>query len=82
LRIMEDAEKQLEKKADESEVTRKAQDLAAQIEAQAEEVALQIKQGARDYADEILADLAGKLDRITQQIHEGRNELQGMKNNK
>ncbi|HBX22398.1 MAG TPA: ATPase [Desulfotomaculum sp.] len=82
LRIMEDAEKQLEKKADESEVTRKAQDLAAQIEAQAEEVALQIKQGARDYADEILADLGSKLDLITQQIHEGRNELQGMKNSK
>ena len=82
LRIMEDAEKQLEKKADESEVTRKAYDLAAQVEAQAEEVALQIKQGARDYADEILADLENRLERIAQQIHEGRGELQGLKNSK
>lgn len=79
LRIMEDAEKQLERKADESEVTRKAQEMAAQIQAQAEEVAQQIKEGARDYADEILADLESRLDKIMQQINEGRNELQGMK---
>jgi len=81
MRIMEDAEKQVEKKADESEVTRKAYDLAAQIQAQAEEVAIQIKQGARDYADDILAGLESKLEQIAQQIRAGRIELQDMKSN-
>ncbi len=82
MRIMEDAEKQLEKKADESEVTRLAQDMATQLQAQAEEVALQIKQGARDYADDILAGLESKLEQIAQQVRNGRIELQDMKINK
>lgn len=82
LRIMEDAEKQLEKKADESEITRKAQEIAAQIQAQAEDVAMQIKEGAREYADEILAELENRLENIKQQIVAGREELQGMKKDK
>ncbi|SFG39028.1 hypothetical protein SAMN05660649_01530 [Desulfotomaculum arcticum] len=82
LRIMEDAEKQLEKRADESEVTRKAQELAHEIEARAEQVAIQIKQGAREYADEILSGLEGDLSKIVEEIRQGRMELKGMKQNK
>ena len=82
LRIMEDAEKQLERKADESEINRKAQEMAGQSQEQAEEVARQIKLGARDYADEILAELEDRLQKVAKQIDEGRSELQEMRFNK
>lgn len=79
VRIMEDAEKQLERKAVDSEITRKAQEIAQDIKLQSEEVAQTIKQGARDYADEILAELEGRLTNVVMQIQEGRSELNGMK---
>jgi len=79
LRIIEDAEKQLEKKADESVITRKAQEMAEEIQQRAEQVAQQIKQGARDYADEILEELEKRLNQLITQVQEGRSELKAMK---
>jgi len=78
VRIIEDAEMQLEKKAVDSEVTRKAQELGEEIRLRSEEMARQIKQGALDYADEMLAELEGKLNSILVQVQENRYELKGV----
>ncbi len=78
VRIIEDAELQLEKKAVDSEVTRKAQEISEEIRFRSEEMARQIKQGALDYADEMLAELEGKLNSILGQIQENRSELKGV----
>jgi len=78
VRIIEDAEMQLEKKAVDSEVTRKAQELGEEIRLRSEEMARQIKQGSLDYADEMLAELEGKLNSILVQVQENRYELKGV----
>jgi cell division septum initiation protein DivIVA len=78
VRIIEDAEMQLEKKAVDSEVTRKAQEMGDEIRLRSEEMARQIKQGALDYADEMLAELEGKLNNILGQVQENRYELKGV----
>jgi len=78
VRIIEDAEMQLEKKAVDSEITRKAQEMGEEIRFRSEEMARQIKQGALDYADEMLAELEGKLNNILSQVQENRSELKSV----
>jgi len=79
MRIMENAQKQVEKKAEDSEVVRKAKVIAEEIVAKAEQTAQEIREGAREYADEILGALQDRLNKINQQIEQGRSELRAMK---
>lgn len=79
MRIMEDAKKQVEIRADDSEVARQAKVVAEEIVAKAEAVAREMREGARGYADEILANLQESLGKIFNQIEQGRSELKAMK---
>ncbi|HPU35597.1 MAG TPA: ATPase [Bacillota bacterium] len=78
-RIVENAQKQVEKQAEDSEVVRKAKAVAEEIIARAERTAQEMREGAREYADEILSALQDKLNKINQQIEQGRSELRAMK---
>jgi len=79
MRILEDAQKELEKRADDSEITRQAKVLAEEIVKKAETVAREMREGARGYADDILANLQESLGKILNQIEHGRSELKAMK---
>ena len=79
MRIMENAQKQDEKQAEDSEVARKAKVVAEEIIAKAEQTAQEMREGARIYADEILGALQDRLNKINQQIEQGRSELRAMK---
>ncbi|MBM7856197.1 vacuolar-type H+-ATPase subunit H [Desulfohalotomaculum tongense] len=77
--LLENAQRQIEKKANESEVVEMAQNKAKEIIQQAEKIAREIRLGARDYADEILQKMENDLSKLTKQIKAGREELQKMK---
>jgi cell division septum initiation protein DivIVA len=79
MRIMENAQKQVEKQAEDSEVARKAKVVAEEIIAKAEQTAQEMREGARIYADEILGALQDRLNKINQQIEQGRSDLRAMK---
>lgn len=76
-RLLESAQKQMEKQAGESEVVRQARTIAEEIVDKAEEVAGQIKRGAREYADDILNGLEERLNQLVLEIQAGRAELKG-----
>ncbi len=79
MRIVESAQKQVERQAEDSEIARKAKTVAEEIIARAEQVAQEMREGAQSYADEILGALQDRLNRINQQIEQGRSELKAMK---
>ncbi len=79
MRIVQDAEKELQSRAEESEIVKKAQELSEEHQQQAKEIAAKIKQGAYQYADDILSDLEANLTKILEEIRDGRSELQQSK---
>jgi cell division septum initiation protein DivIVA len=79
LRLLEDAQKQVDKQADESEIARKAKDIADEIVDRAEDKARELRDGARSYADDVLTNLMDSLDKLSSQIEQGRSELRTMK---
>lgn len=78
-RLMEDVQKQMERQVDDNEITRLAKLKADETIEKAELIAQEIKQGARDYADELLKDLEKRIEIIIEEIQGGRIELQGIK---
>jgi cell division septum initiation protein DivIVA len=79
LRLLEDAQRKISQQADESEIVRKAREVADSIIARAEEQAMELREGARSYADDVLTNLMESLDKLTNQIDQGRSELRNMK---
>lgn len=77
--IMEDVEKQIAKKVDEHEIVLHAQEKAQEIINYSEQMASELRLGARNYADEILDNVEQQLTRLNEQIKIGREELQQMK---
>lgn len=78
-RIMEDVQKQMERRVDESEINRQAKIKAEETIEKAENIAREIKQGAREYADELLNDLEKRIEGLMAEIRTGRAELKGLK---
>ncbi|MHB8918602.1 MAG: ATPase [Desulfocucumaceae bacterium] len=78
-RIMEDVQKQMERRVDESEITRQAKIKAEETIERAENIAREIKQGAREYADELLNELEKRIENVISEIRTGRAELKGLK---
>lgn len=74
-RMLEDVAREIELRAEDHEIVKKAENLAQETIKKAEEVSAQIRQGAREYADEILQALEQKLGGIVQEIQQGRDEL-------
>ena len=59
----------------EHEITKKAYDQANEVLANAQKNAREIRLGARQYADDVLAGIETKLGTIVTEIHAGREEL-------
>ncbi|MBV8082127.1 MAG: hypothetical protein JO293_07655 [Candidatus Eremiobacteraeota bacterium] len=60
---------------DDSEITRQATERAAQILAQAEAHAQEVRRGADEYADGVLASLDASLGNALAAVHKGREQL-------
>ena len=73
--VVKEAENRIISMIDEHEITKKAYEQKNQIMAQANESSRQITQGARDYADDILAKLQKSLTQTLKEIEEDRKEL-------
>jgi cell division septum initiation protein DivIVA len=74
-RIVHDARGYVERAADESAVVRQAQQRAEEILGRAEQSAREIRLGARQYADQMLAEASSALARVAQQIESDRRQL-------
>lgn len=78
MRLLESAQQQLTKRAEESEVVKRAEEMAEQVIERAKKISKEIKEGARDYADDILEKIESDLNKILLQIQQGRQELKEM----
>ncbi|WZL74801.1 ATPase [Clostridiaceae bacterium 35-E11] len=77
--IMQDAKIHIEEMVEKDEITKKAQKRSEEIISQAQINAKEIRLGARQYADELLADIEKNLEGLAKTIRDNRKELKGMK---
>lgn len=77
--VVKETKNYIERIAEESEITRLANEQANDILQQARRVAREIRVGANDYADELLAKTMESLQEVMQAIHNARGELKAMK---
>lgn len=73
--IVKEAKRSIEKMVNEEEVTRLAQEKSEHILTFAKQTARDIRIGANDYADEVLAQLEDRLNKILETIKRGREEI-------
>lgn len=73
--VVKEAENRIISMIDEHEITKKAYEQKTQIITQANESSRQITQGAREYADGILANLETSLKEKLKEIQQDRKEL-------
>jgi cell division septum initiation protein DivIVA len=76
-KILEDAREQAHSIASEQEVVRLAEQQAADILDRARQQEREIRLGAEDYADEMLANLEVNLGKLLTAVQRGRDRLQG-----
>jgi vacuolar-type H+-ATPase subunit H len=74
-RILTEANRRVMEMAEESEIARRAEVAAEEIVAQSRRVALEIKNSATLYADDILRSLEANLNQNLETIRNGREEL-------
>jgi len=79
-RILEDARDRAESMASEQEVVKRAQEQAASMIDAARQQEREIRLGAEDYADEMLANLEVNLGKLLTAVQRGRDRLQGKVN--
>jgi cell division septum initiation protein DivIVA len=79
-RILEEARDRAESMASEQEVVRRAAEQAASILDDARQQEREIRLGAEDYADEMLANLEVNLGKLLTAVQRGRDRLQGKVN--
>lgn len=70
---------QIEKLLEEHSLTKEAKDKADKILGKAQQVAQEIRQGANQYADDLLAKLEIHLEKTLAVVKRGRQELEGPK---
>lgn len=75
--ILKNAEEQIISMIDEHEITKKAYEQANEIIAAAQNNARELRLGTKQYADDIMASLEGRLEQITGVVRENRKELKG-----
>jgi cell division septum initiation protein DivIVA len=76
-RILEEARERAQSLANEQEVVRLAESQAADILDKARQQEREIRLGAEDYADEMLANLEVNLGKLLTAVQRGRDRLQG-----
>jgi cell division septum initiation protein DivIVA len=79
-RILEDARDRADSMASEQEVVKRAQEQAASMIDSARQQEREIRLGAEDYADEMLANLEVNLGKLLTAVQRGRDRLQGKVN--
>ena len=79
-RILEEARDRAEGMAAEQEIVRRAAEQAASILDDARQQEREIRLGAEDYADEMLANLEVNLGKLLTAVQRGRDRLQGKVN--
>ena len=79
-RILEEARDRADSMASEQEVVRRAAEQAASILDDARQQEREIRLGAEDYADEMLANLEVNLGKLLTAVQRGRDRLQGKVN--
>jgi cell division septum initiation protein DivIVA len=79
-RILEEARDRADGMASEQEVVRRAAEQAASILDDARQQEREIRLGAEDYADEMLANLEVNLGKLLTAVQRGRDRLQGKVN--
>jgi cell division septum initiation protein DivIVA len=79
-RILEEAKARAESMAAEQEIVRLAESQAADIMDRARQQEREIRLGAEDYADEMLANLEVNLGKLLTAVQRGRDRLQGKVN--
>jgi vacuolar-type H+-ATPase subunit H len=79
-RILEEARDRADAMASEQEVVRRAAEQAATILDDARQQEREIRLGAEDYADEMLANLEVNLGKLLTAVQRGRDRLQGKVN--
>jgi len=77
---LEEARDRAESMASEQEVVRRAAEQAASILDEARQQEREIRLGAEDYADEMLANLEVNLGKLLTAVQRGRDRLQGKVN--
>ncbi|MCL4351148.1 MAG: ATPase [Firmicutes bacterium] len=73
--LKQEAQKEISRQADGSEVVARARERAQELTDQARQAAREIHQGARAYADEILARLETELAQVKNDVKNNRMEL-------
>jgi cell division septum initiation protein DivIVA len=79
-RVLEEARDRAEGMASEQEVVKRANEQAASILDSARQQEREIRLGAEDYADEMLANLEVNLGKLLTAVQRGRDRLQGKVN--
>jgi len=77
--VVKETKNYIERIAEESEITKLANEQANDILQQARKVAREIRLGANDYADELLAKTLENMQAVMQAVHNARSELKSMK---
>jgi len=75
-RIMEEANKQAQRLVAEDVLSKQAAQQAEELLAQAQKTSAEIKQGSKNYANDILHQLENNLEKALYTIKKGREELQ------
>ncbi len=76
-RIQDEAQQKAESMAAETEIARLAEEQASQTVEEAQAKEREIRLGAEDYADEMLANLEVNLGKLLTAVQRGRDRLQG-----
>jgi cell division septum initiation protein DivIVA len=79
-RILEEARDRADAMASDQEIVRRASEQAASIMDDARQQEREIRLGAEDYADEMLANLEVNLGKLLTAVQRGRDRLQGKVN--
>ncbi|CAN5896994.1 hypothetical protein BH23ACT11_BH23ACT11_02050 [soil metagenome] len=77
-RIVKHSQDEAEKMTSEEEVLKRAEQRGAEILEEARRREREVRLGAEDYADEVLASLEENLGRLLEAVQRGRSQLQGV----
>ncbi len=77
-RIVKQSQEEAEKMTSEEEILKRAEQRGAEIMEEARRREREIRLGAEDYADEVLASLEENLGRLLEAVQRGRSQLQGV----
>lgn len=79
--IIKSAEEKMASMIDDHEITQKAYAQANEIVAAAQNNAMELRNGTRQYADDVMASLETRIEKLLNVVHENRKELKSNSKN-